>query len=97
MGTTLIPPFATTNAQSDRAMAALAQANRVRLRRAALMRWLHGSSNADSHQKAAELVLGPDPAVHSMLVLELLGRIAKSDRNKRSECSNSLRSHPLAR
>ena len=62
MGTTLIPPFATTNAQSDRAMAALAQANRVRLRRAALMRWLHGSSNADSHQKAAELVLGPDPS-----------------------------------
>ena len=75
MGTTLIPPFATTNAQADRAMAALAQANRVRLRRAALMRWLHGSSNADSHQKAAELVLGPDPAVQSMLVLELLGRV----------------------
>jgi hypothetical protein len=29
-GTTLIPPFATTNAHRDRAMVALARANRVR-------------------------------------------------------------------
>jgi hypothetical protein len=56
-------------------MAALAQANRVRLRRAALVRWLHGSSNADSHQKPAELILEPDPSLQSMLVLELLQRI----------------------
>jgi hypothetical protein len=33
MGTTLIPPFA---AHRDQAMAALAQANRIRLRRAAV-------------------------------------------------------------
>ena len=56
-------------------MAALAQANRVRLRRAALIRWLHGRSNAESHQKAAELILEPDPTLESMLVLELLQRV----------------------
>ena len=77
MGTTLIPPPATTNAQRERAMAALAQANRVRLRRAALIRWLHGRSNAESHQKAAELILEPDPTLESMLVLELLQRVRR--------------------
>ena len=75
MGTTLIPPFATANAHRDRAMAALAQANRVRLRRASLMRWMHGKSSAESHEKAAELILEPDPTLHSMLVLELLQRV----------------------
>ena len=74
MGTTLLPPFATPNRHRDRAMAALAQANRVRLRRAALMRWLHGNSSAESHQKAAELILEPDPTLRSMVVLELLQR-----------------------
>jgi hypothetical protein len=57
------------------ALAALAEANRVRLRRAALMRWLHGSSNADSHQKATELILEPDPTIQSMLLPDLLQRI----------------------
>ena len=75
MGTTLIPPFATAAAHRDRAMAALAQANRVRLRRAALMRWLHGQSSAESHENAAELTLEPDPTLDSMLTLELLQRI----------------------
>jgi hypothetical protein len=75
MGTTLIPPFATANAHRDRAMAALAQANRVRLRRASLMRWLRGNSSAESHQKAAELILEPDPTLDSMLALGLLQRI----------------------
>jgi len=75
MGTTLIPPFATANAHRDQALAALAQANRVRLRRASLMRWLHGTSSADSHEKAAELILEPDPTLHSMLTLDLLQRI----------------------
>jgi len=75
MGTTLIPPFAATNVHSDQALAALAQANRVRLRRASLMRWLHGTSSADSYEKAAELILEPDPTVHSMLTLDLLQRI----------------------
>ena len=56
-------------------MAALAQANRVRLRRASLMRWLHGKSSAESHEKATELILEPDPTLHSMLVLELLQRV----------------------
>jgi hypothetical protein len=77
MSTTLVPPFATADAQRDQAMAALAQANRVRLRRAALMRWLHGKSSAESHEKAAELILEPDPTLHSMLVLELLQRIRR--------------------
>lgn len=56
-------------------MAALAQANRVRLRRAALMRWLYGNSSAESNQKAAELILEPGPTLDSMLVLELLRRL----------------------
>ena len=77
MGTTLIPPFATASAHRHRAMAALAQANRVRLRRAALMRWLHGTSSAESHKKAAELILEPDPTLDSMLVLELLQRVRR--------------------
>jgi len=75
MGTTLIPPFAGTNVHRDQALAALAQANRVRLRRASLMRWLHGTSSAESYEKAAELILEPDPTVHSMLTLDLLQRI----------------------
>ena len=75
MGTTLIPPFATAAAHRDQAMAALAQANRVRLRRAALMRWLPGQSSADSHKNAVELILEPDPTLDSMLTLELLQRI----------------------
>lgn len=61
MGTTLLPPFATAGEHRDQAMAALAQANRVRLRRASLMRWMHGRSPAESHDRAAELTLEPDP------------------------------------
>ena len=76
MGTTLTPPFATAGTHRERqTMAALAQANRVRLRRASLMRWMHGRSPADSHEKAAELIVEPDPTLHSMLVLQLLQRI----------------------
>jgi hypothetical protein len=75
MGTTLIPPFATPAAHRDQAMAALAQANRIRLRRAALMRWLRCNTSAESHEKAVELILEPDPTLDSMLVLELLQRI----------------------
>ena len=76
MGTTLMPPFATAGTHRDRqAMEALAQANRVRLRRASLMRWMHGRSAADSHEKAAELIVEPDPTLYSMLVLELLQRV----------------------
>jgi hypothetical protein len=75
MGTTLVPPFVTAGARRDQAMAALAQANRVRLRRASLMRWMHGRSTAESHARAAELILEPDPTLYSMLVLELLQRI----------------------
>ena len=75
MGTTLKPPFASAATHRDQAMAALAQANRVRLRRAALMRWLHGQSSAASHDHAVELILEPDPTLDSMLMLELLQRI----------------------
>ena len=75
MGTTLMPPFATGGGHRDQAMAALTQANRVRLRRASLMRWMHGRSSADSHEKAVELTIEPDPTLHSMLVLELLQKI----------------------
>ena len=75
MGTTLLPPFVTTSERRDQAMAALAQANRVRLRRASLMRWIHGRSAAESHERAAELILEPDPALHSMRALELLQRV----------------------
>jgi len=75
MGTTLIPPFRTAGAKRDQAMAALGEANRVRLRRAALMRWLYGQSGAQSHERAAELVLEPDQSVCSMLVLDLLERV----------------------
>ena len=39
------------------------------------MRWMHGRSPADSHEKAAELIVEPDPTLHSMLVLQLLQRI----------------------
>jgi hypothetical protein len=77
MGTTLLPPFVTAGQRRDQAMAALAQANRVRLRRASLMRWMHGRSAAESHERAAELILEPDPTLHSMLVLELLQRVRR--------------------
>ena len=43
MGTTLVPPFVTAGERQDQAMAALAQANRVRLRRASLMRWMRAA------------------------------------------------------
>jgi len=75
MGTTLIPPFQTERAQRDQAIAALGEANRVRIRRASLMRWLHGQSTAESHERAAELMLEPDPALGSMLALGLLERV----------------------
>jgi hypothetical protein len=75
MGTTLVPPFVTAGKPQDQAMAALARANRVRLRRASLMRWMHGSSAAESHARAADLILEPDPTLHSMRVLELLKRV----------------------
>jgi len=75
MGTTLIPPFRTARATRDQAIAALGEANRVRLRRASLMRWLDGQSSAQSHERAAELILEPDRAVCSMLVLDLLERV----------------------
>lgn len=75
MGTTLIPPFRKARTHQDQAIAALGEANRVRLRRASLMRWLQGQSSAQSHQRAAELILEPDQAVYSMLVLDLLARI----------------------
>jgi hypothetical protein len=77
MGTTLLPPFAMAGERRDQAMAALAQANRVRLRRASLMRWMHGSSAAESHDRAAELTLEPDPALYSMLVVDLLHRVRR--------------------
>lgn len=75
MGTTLIPPFATTGTDRDQALAALAEANRVRLRRASLMRWIYGPSSTQSYERATELILEPDPALYSMLVLELLQRV----------------------
>ena len=75
MGTTLVPPSVTAGTHRDQAMVALAQANRVRLRRASLMRWMHGRSAAESHDKAAELILEPDATLYSMLVLELLQRV----------------------
>jgi hypothetical protein len=75
MGTTLIPPFRTTRTTRDQAIAALGEANRVRLRRASLMRWLYGQSSAQSHERAAELIAEPDTALCSMLVLDLLGRV----------------------
>ncbi len=75
MGTTLIPPFRTAGTKRDQAIAALGEANRVRLRRASLMRWLDGQSSPQSHERAAELVLEPDRSICSMLVLDLLERI----------------------
>jgi hypothetical protein len=39
------------------------------------MRWLQGHSKPDSHVRAAELILEPDPALNSMLVLDLLKRV----------------------
>jgi hypothetical protein len=39
------------------------------------MRWMHGQSAAKSHERAAELILKPDVALHTMLVFELLERI----------------------
>jgi hypothetical protein len=75
MGTTLTPPFQAARTHRDRAIAALSEANRVRLRRASLMRWLHAQAGAQSHAGAAELILERDPALHTMFVLELLERI----------------------
>ena len=75
MGTTLIPPYATADSEPDQALVALAEANRVRLRRASLMRWLQGQSTRHSHERAAELILEPDPTLNSMLVLDLLKRV----------------------
>jgi hypothetical protein len=39
------------------------------------MRWLYGESSAHSHERAAELILEPDPALYSMLLLNLLKRV----------------------
>jgi hypothetical protein len=39
------------------------------------MRWLYGQSSAQSHDRAAELTVDPDPALSSMFVLELLARV----------------------
>ncbi|MBV9050633.1 MAG: hypothetical protein JOY58_20395 [Solirubrobacterales bacterium] len=89
MGTTLVPPFVTAGEHRDQAMAALAQANRVRLRRASLMRWMHGRSAAESHERAAELILEPDPTLCSMLLLGLLQRVRRAGRHKQTECSRS--------
>lgn len=77
MGTTLLPPFATRSRERDQAIAALTEANRVRLRRASLMRWMHAQSPAESHERAAELILEPDPVIHSMLVIKLLERVRR--------------------
>ncbi len=74
MGTTLTPPFATTRTR-DQAIAALGEANRVRLRRASLMRWMYGQSSSQSHDRAAEVILEPDAALSSMQVLDLLQRV----------------------
>jgi hypothetical protein len=75
MGTTLIPPFRTSHTTRNQAIAALGEANRVRLRRRWLMRWLYGHSSAQSHDRAAELIVEPDAALYSMFVLDLLGRV----------------------
>ena len=72
-----MPSFIMTGNHRDQAIAALAEANRVRLRRASLTRWMHGRSAAESHERAAELVLDPDPTLYSMLVLELLQRVRR--------------------
>jgi hypothetical protein len=45
------------------------------VRRASLMRWLYAKSAAQSHEHAAELILEPDPALHSMPALALLQRV----------------------
>ena len=39
------------------------------------MRWIYAQSSAQSHEKAAELILEPDTAPHSMLVLGRLERV----------------------
>lgn len=75
MGTTLMPPSRTKRTTRDRALVALGEANRVRLRRASLMRWLYGQSSAQSHDRAAELIAEPDQVVCSMFVIDLLGRL----------------------
>ncbi len=74
MGTTLMPPAQTADMTRDQATAALGEANRVRLRRASLMRWMHGQSSIQSHERAAELIW-PDRTLHSMLALALLQRV----------------------
>ena len=38
---------------------------------------MYGQSSAQPHENAAELILEPDPALRSMLVLELLGRVRR--------------------
>ena len=75
MGTTMMPPSRTARTTRDQAIVALGEANRVRLRRASLIRWLDGRSSAESHDRAAELILEPDAALSSMLVLDLLGHV----------------------
>jgi hypothetical protein len=75
MGTTLTPPFQAARTRRDKAIAALGEANRVRLRRASLMRWMHAQSGAQSHARAAELVVEPDSALLTITVLELLQRV----------------------
>ena len=69
---TPMPPFATAaDRDQGEKIAALAEANRVRPRRASLMRWINAQSRRPPHEKAAELILEPDTALHSILVLGL--------------------------
>ena len=39
------------------------------------MRWIHGKPSTQSHERAAELILGPDQAACSMRALDLLARV----------------------
>jgi len=97
MGTTLIPPFRTAPAQRDQAIAALGEANRVRIRRASLMRWMHGQSDAHSHERAAELIIEPDRRCTRWWRSSCCGGYGGSDPRTRSGCSPAPRSPPRAR
>jgi FMN phosphatase YigB (HAD superfamily) len=65
-------------ARMDQRMIALNEANRVRLRRAALMRWMfYAETSQQSHVRAAELLLEPDEVLAGMRVEKLLARVRK--------------------
>lgn len=62
-------------------MVALEKANRMRLARAARLRWVHEPDHEQSKRRAARLILDPPEELRSLAVFELLRRVRNLSRH----------------